>query len=460
MKKVLFISLALVLALSAGLVGCADGAAAPTSIKIGLVRDLDQDLSFYDQFAAGPAYRALNKTINADGGIYMSVYGEKLPIELIVRDYDIMSPTDLQVQTEYLITVQDVHFMFGGPGTTTIYTQAAVCDAYGIILMTLEGGATDMLADPEKLASWSNTFINLNFADWYQIPVLHAMLDDQALPEGDRAPKAYVIYMDNEFGAEYLLTTQNVFGAGNVTAVPHDFLCTQGVMDTLIQQAKTALNASGNNDDYDIFCAYTYDPDLPKVIAAMDAFDFDPPAIMLGPGAESGAYVFTFGGLMEGMCGFAVANNKSSVAPESVTMSFADMWDLITPEGTVPWCPVDYTWSCWAHPVMWAGLEMWAEAVETVGHLDHGYTGEVRSVMVSFNSTNPATTVLGDTWYTVYGAGLGGGVIDYQCMPGQICQWQNDYTEIVGYSTVTSDIPKYDITASFNYPMTGNWTWL
>jgi hypothetical protein len=460
-KKILFISLALIMALSVGLVGCAGGGggvAAPSAIKIGAVRDLDQDLAFYDQIAGGPAYRAFNKTINGGGGIFMSTYNKSLPLEIIIQDYDIMSPTDLQTQTEYLITVKKVHFMFGGPGTTTVYTQAAVCDAYGILLMTLEGGATDMIADPDKLASWSNTFINLNFADWYQIPVLYKMLKDKTLAQNRTSPKAYVMYIDNEHGAEYLNVTKRLFGVANVTAVGHhQYTATQTDIDTIVNNAKTAFgNASDPN--YDIFCCYSYMPYLEYFINAAATYSFGPPAIMMGPGAEAGSMLLSFGANMTGICGFASANNKSSVAPETVTMSFADMWALVQPEAHG--FPAAYCWSPWAHPVMWAGLEMWAEAVEQVGHLGVGYTSQVRSVMVSFNSTNPCTTVLGDTWYTVFGGGLGGGVIDYQCMPGQICQWQNNYPEIVGYSTVTSDIPKYDVTSSFWYPMTNNWTWL
>jgi len=45
-------------------------------------------------------------------------------------------------------------------------------------------------------------------------------------------------------------------------------------------------------------------------------------------------------------------------------------------------------------------------------------------------------------------------------MPGQICQWQDGYTEIVGYDGITDELPKYDVTASFIYPMTDMWGWL
>lgn len=454
MKKVLFIALAAILALSIGLVGCGEGEGegeVPTAIKVGLVRDTDGVLAFYDQIAGGPVYRAFNKSVNLGGGVFMSAYNKSLPIELVIREYDPMSPGELTLQTTALITADKVHFIWGGPGTGTIYEQAPICDAYGVLLFTLEGGATDMMADPEKLASWSNTFINLSFSDWYQIPVLYKML----LGKGVSAPKAYVLYIDNEHGHEYLNVTRTVFGAGNVTSLGHDpFIATQDDINDIIVDAMGVLNTTG----FDIFCAFSYMPYLGYVQNAFDSYDFDPPGIILGPGGQSGAWLLVYGNKTEGLLGFATGNNKTSVAPEAVTMSLAAMWNLVLPEAQA--FPPPYAWDPWGHPTLWAGLEMWKEAVETVGHLDVGYTAQVRSVLVGFNETNPATTVMGNCWYKVLGGGLGGGVIDYKSQPAQICQWKDLYPEIVGYTGITGDIPKYDVTGNFTYPMTGLWNWL
>jgi hypothetical protein len=162
--------------------------------------------------------------------------------------------------------------------------------------------------------------------------------------------------------------------------------------------------------------------------------------------------------VLEGLMGFAVANNKTDLSPEATTMSLAAMWNLVMPEAVG--FPPAHTWDVWGHPTEWAGLEMWKKAVETVGHLDVGYSAQVRNVLAGFNQTNYCTTVIGNCWYEVFGNGLGGGVIDYQAMPGQMGQWQDGYVEIVGYSTVTSDIPKYEVTANFTYPMTDDWGWV
>lgn len=447
----------MVLALSVGLVGCnGGGPVTPTAIKIGLVRDLTGPLAFYDQMSGGPVYRAMNVTINADGGLYMSGYDKKLPLELVIRQYDPMSPGDLGLQTTALIDQDDVHFVWGAPGTTTIYTQASICNAKGIVLSTLEGGATDMIRDPDKLPVWPYVFINLSFSDWYQIPVLHQLLVDKGVSE----PKAYVVYIDNEHGHEYLEVTQEVFGAGNVTAAGHDqYLATQTDIDDLISDAAAALNASGHGPDYEIFCAFTYMPYLSYVMTSFDSFDFNPPAVVMGPGATSGAFDLIFGGAaMEGVMGFGVANNKTDVSPQATTMSLAEMWDLIMPQATG--FPPPYTWDVWGHPIEWTGLELWKAAVEEVGHLDVGYSAEVRDVLAGFSESDPCTTVIGDAWYHVFGDGLGGGVIDYLAMPGQIAQWQNGYCEIVGPSDITDTIPKYDVTAPFKYPMTDDWSWL
>jgi len=447
----------MVLALSIGLTGCeGEGEGEPEipeAILVGLARDLDSVLVFYDWAAGGPVYRAFNQTVNAGGGIFMSGYNATLPLELVIRNYDPLSPGDLTIQTEALITQDDVHFLWGGPGTTTVYTQSEVANAYGIVLMTLEGGATDMLADPEKLDSWPYTWINLSFSDWYQIPVLHASLVDKGVSQ----PKAYVLYIDNEHGAEYSLTTENVFGAGNVTSVGHAaFGTTYQDIEDAVFDAQVALNQSGSGPDYDVFCAFTYDPILSDVVNACVALDFNPPAIMMGPGAETGVYLLTFGDTLEGMCGFAVANRDTVIA-ETTSMSLPDMFDLCMAAGTGPFPPFAYE-SVWAYPVLWAGLEMWKAAVEEVGHLDVGYSAEVRNALASFTAGNEVTTVMGDCWYEVFGGGFGGGVIDYEAMPGQICQWQSGYAEIVGPST--PPYSKYDTTATFEYPMTGQWNWL
>jgi hypothetical protein len=101
----------------------------------------------------------------------------------------------------------------------------------------------------------------------------------------------------------------------------------------------------------------------------------------------------------------------------------------------------------WGHPLYWAQAEMWQAAVESVGYVDQD---EVRDALAGFSETNPAETVLGDTWYTMFGNG--GGILAYECHTGEIGQWNNGQVEIVGYANITDDLPNYVTTASFTYP--------
>jgi branched-chain amino acid transport system substrate-binding protein len=89
-KRILFILLAVVLAVSLGLIGCAAPAEeeeeeAPTSIKIGALLSL----SGFDAGSGGPikqGYELAVADINEDGGVYVEQYDKKIPLELLVRD--------------------------------------------------------------------------------------------------------------------------------------------------------------------------------------------------------------------------------------------------------------------------------------------------------------------------------------------------------------------------------------
>ena len=66
----------------------------------------------------------------------------------------------------------------------------------------------------------------------------------------------------------------------------------------------------------------------------------------------------------------------------------------------------------WGIPLYWAACEMWLEAVESVGYVDQEL---IRDALAAFED-DPAETILGETWYRMYGTpGYGGGNFDYVC---------------------------------------------
>lgn len=452
MKKVLFITLAAILALSLGLIGCGGPVPpeAPESILVGLARDLDGPLAVFECGYGGLVYRWFADKVNADGGILLSDYAEKVPIELKVRDFDVAT-WDLADVTEALIETDKVDFVWGGPGTDCIFTQAPICNAAAKVLITLEGGASTMIWD-EDINSWPYVWVSLSFANWNQIPVLQDMLQAKL----GRAPKAYITYigeMGATHGIEYRDETKTEFGPANVIdAGFHSYMLFDhpGEADAIILAAKTAYNAT----PYDIFCAYTYPWNVAALTLGLMASDFNPPAILFGPGGNTNSYgTSDFGPYAGGVMSFIVADNHTSTAISDMYADIAEQAEKgwANPNSgctkgkmTSGWNALDY----WGQPCYVAALEMWAAAVEKAGNLD---STEVRAALAGFTPAKPADTVLGDCWFTVFGNGNGGGILAHESHPGEIGQWQNGEYRIVGGN---------DPTASFVYPNTGNWFWL
>lgn len=486
----------MILALSVSLVGCAGGGPeVPTAVKVGLVREVDHpDLAVFDWIAGGPVYRwysaHVNEGVGQAGKIHLSEYDTDteeawVPVELVIRTFDMTNWATLGQQTEALINTDKVDFVWGGPGTDCIYTQAPICNAAGKLLFTLEGGASKMVWEHEDyLDDWPYAWVSLSFANWYELPVLQDMLEAKL----GREPKAYVTYIGGygaEHGQEYLQESKNQFGAENLVAevelnpVGFDATAAQAV----ITNAKTALG-DPSAPNYDIFCVFAYPALVEPITQAAIDLNFNPPAMVFGPGANFGYYPYVFsdaeqgivtppgdGRLADGILCFAVATPETTIAVGTPTMSmaavFTEMADQLDADVAAGKCLIplpgvlllDY----WGIPCYLASLEMWKYAVEEVGELD---SAAIRDVVAGYDSADPAKTVFGDTWYEVFGDGNGGGVMDYKCHTGEIGQWQLSgetvVMEIVGYDgiTTTGGLPNYCVTGEFKYPMTDQWFWI
>jgi hypothetical protein len=474
-KRILFISLAVVLGLSVGLIGCGGELPpeAPDSIMVGTVRDLDEDQFIFDCYHGGPAMRwFVNKVNTEEGGIYLSKYDETVPLELVVRDFS-LAAWDMATVAQGLID-DGANVMFGGPSTDSIYTLAPVCNANSIIILTLEGGASKMVWEHEDfIDDWPYVWINLSFANWYEIPVLKGMMDEVVTA---RDPIAYVTYIGGlgaEHGLEYKQTTIDEFGTANILpagGIEHAFFMTQEDANTIIQGAITALG-DPNDPNYDIFCAYTYPWNVAALFIAAQTYGFNPPAMIFGPGSSQGYFEVAWGSdAIEGILSFGTSNAKTTVKVGTPTISMADLYAEIGAQIEDDW--VNYSSVCpnmygatsgtelldfWGQPIFEAGFQMWKTAVEEVGDLDNT---AIRNVMASYSDSNPCSSCFGDTWYTVFGNGYGGGIVDYRCMTGQIGQWQSGIFEITGYDGINSVLPNYDATADFIFPMTDKWKYL
>jgi hypothetical protein len=463
-NRILFISLAVVLALSVGLIGCGGGGGggptAPTSIKVGLARDLDGLLSVFECGYAGCVYRWFTSKVNADGGIYLSDYDKKVPIELDVQDFDLMT-WDIGTVTESLIVTDGCDFIWGGPGTDCIFSQAPVCNSHKTLFIGLEGGAASMIWDGD-INNWPYVWPSLSFSTWYQMPVLHSIMQEVT---GKAHPVAYMTYIGGlgaTHGIEYSRACKEAFGAAYfIDGGFHDYdlFATSGA-PALVASAAAALGDPAN-PNYDICIFQTYPWNTVAITIALMGSDFNPPAILFGPGGSQQSYPATFGAAtVEGIMSYAVATPEQS--PE-LAQVFTELGAQVEKDWVAPGLPCDkgsYTKGTdqldyWGHPCYVPGLEMWQKAVENAGNLN---SDDVRAELAKFSATNPCETVLGDCWYHVFGNG--GGILDYKCHKGEIGQWQSGVYKIIGYNGVNLVIPPYDATGDLKYPMTGKWSWL
>jgi hypothetical protein len=488
-KRILFISLAVVLGLSVGLIGCGGEELpeeGPDVIMLGTARDTDEGADVFECYHGGPFMRWwVNKVNDEEGGIYLSRYEETVPLELVVREVSVAS-WDVGTVTQGLID-DGATMILGSFSTDTVYTLAPICNKNAVPLMSLEGGASKMVWEHENfIDNWPYVWVNLSFANWYEIPVLKGMMDEKVT---GRDPIAYVTYIGGlgaEHGLEYLQTTIDEFGAGNVLpagsplpGIQHTFdmgFIDQEQANTIIQGAITALGDPAD-PNYDIFCAYTYPWNVAALFIAAQTYGFNPPAMIFGPGSSQGYFEVQWGGLEEGILSFGTANYDTTVQVGTPTISMADLYDGIGAQIEDDWttytaCPNTYgathgneLLDFWGQPIFEAGLTMWKTAVEEVGDLDNA---AIRDVMASFSASNPCSTCFGDTWYRVFGQDpvtgapnqAGGGILDYMCMTGQIGQWQSGIFEITGYDGINNNLPNYDATADFMFPMTDKWEYL
>lgn len=138
MNKVVLISLAVVLALNVGLVGCAgvgeeeEEEEVPTDIKIGAVRSLTGNLSSIGDYAFGPVLDYWVDEVNAAGGIYVKEYDKSLPVKLDIQD-DNSDPAMTASLLSDEIMSGDYDFVFGPVGTDSLQLAALTVHNTSII---------------------------------------------------------------------------------------------------------------------------------------------------------------------------------------------------------------------------------------------------------------------------------------------------------------------------------------
>jgi len=373
---------------------------AKDKIVVGMARPLSGPLAVIGDSAFKPVYETWVEEVNADGGIHVEEYGKKLPIELVIYDdkSDVGTMTRL---TEKLIVEDKVDFLWPACGTAFIFAQAPIANKYEYVLVTAEGGATSI---KDMLPSLPYVFVTLSFSDWYQLPVLADLLAEQG------AKTAYIMYIADLHGIEYsgvagIEFPKKGIDIVGIKSVPPDIKD----LSPVIKEAKAS--------EADVFCAFAYPDQIMPATGTSMELGFNPKAWVGGPGVNFGFYHTTFGPAVEGVTGFTTFSPKQSDAAKEL----ADKLYAGKPEELQ---------DPWGHPLYWAGLEVWKQAIEKAGTLDQD---KIRDIL----TTEHFNTVLGDTWFE-------NGLLAKECHTGEIGQWQNGVFEVIG--------PKDMATAEMIYP--------
>jgi len=376
---------------------------APTKDKIvvGMARPLSGPAAIIGDSAFKPIYETWVPRINAEGGIYVEEYGKKLPIELIIYDdkSDVATMTRL---TEKLILEDKVDFLWPSCGTAFLFAQAPIANKYEYLLITAEGGATQL---KDALPSLPYVFVSLSFSDWYQLPVLADILSQAG------AKTAYCIYIADLHGIEYSGIAGIEFPKYGI-----DIVGIKSVAPDIKDLSPVIKDAKAS--EADVFCAFAYPDQIMPATGTSIELGYNPKAWIGGPGVNFGFYPAAFGPMVEGIMGYTCfARGQTEKLDELADILYAN-----APREARDW---------WGHPFYWASLDMWKAAIEEAGTLDQNVIREILA-------TKHLETVLGDTWFTMFGDG--GGLMAKECHPGEIGQWQNDVYEVVGGNIPTSEL--------------------
>ena len=408
-NKILFISLAMVLALSVGLIGCdGGGAVEPASIKILAVRSVSGPLSIFEQTAMGPIYKYWNHVVNnVSGGIYVKEFDKKIPVDIDVFD-DTSDMATMTTLLETKLATGDYNFVIGPDSTPFLEAAGPICSLYGAVLVGAEGGATALAEEMDK---YPYMFSNLSFANWNQVAELCDLMDAWAGEELDGKVDVYIMFLNDQHGYEY----RDEFVAEkeashNATINIKKMVSMEPFTEEVAAQVDEATSLGA-----DVLCIFAYPPTPMSVTVYAWQTQQNFNAVVTGPAAcYEGFYSLTatptgFGDVAIGVSGFGAWNEYSSTAlgdfaAGMIAYSGRDLMD----------------WGGGAY--YYVGLDMLAAAISTAAN----YTAlAVRDVMAS----QKLTTILGETYYTTYNGtwpiGSSGGLLAIASHPGEVGQWQH-----------------------------------
>jgi branched-chain amino acid transport system substrate-binding protein len=203
------------------------------------------------------------------------------------------------------------------------------------------------------------------------------------------------MYIDDLHGIEYQGQAQVFFAGAGVkilsnTAVP------AGIKDV----SSIIKKIQGENPD--VLCSFQYPPENILTVMTMTQLNYNPKALLLGPGGSTQAIYDIFKGGADGVMFEGAWTPKMS--PE-VKAYYDKLVTFVKGKENVDfWGPLIYR----------AQLEFFQQAIEKAATLDQAKVAEV------MRTAHFKTIMNADTFFTQQ-------ILDVSCYAGQIGQWQNGF---------------------------------
>jgi ABC-type branched-subunit amino acid transport system substrate-binding protein len=444
-SRILLISVAVVLAVSLGLVGTS-GVVGPPNDKVYIfaARPLTGSLETIGDYAFGPVMDYWQDKVNRAGGINVGGTIGQIPVDLTIVD----DTSDIGLMSSLLtsaINSGDYHFVLPPCSTSFLQAAAGICTGAGYVLIGAEGGCTTI---QNQLTNYKYLFANLNFSTWGQMDALFEILRDwQTGPENAQDPMdVYIMYIGDLHGFEYrdafLAAANETANLGHFNIVGTSSVPLDAVSVLPQLQAADAANAT-------LLCSFTYPPaSMLTVSEAIDnSINFD--AMIVGPGMNFEFMLLDFVSSvdcnldLQGVMCFATWNEESG---GTVTANFAQNFSDFFAQacGTKVYgtnrvingvCPVPmgrFIMDWWGAVPYVAGLEIFQDAIETTHSLTNA---DIRTALSTGTQSSPFTTTFGPAWYTTATGGVpgtaSGGLLCLDFYDGFIGQWQYDASRTV-----------------------------
>lgn len=343
--------LALVLSVILAL-GAAVAQDAPDAIRIGYAVSKTGPNAGGAGITTIPNYELWVHDVNEKGGIYLSDYDARVPIEVI--EYDDRSSSEEAVRAVQRLIQQDqVDFILPPWGTGLNLAVGPLLNRAGYPHLAVTS-VTDRA--PELAQRWENAMFFLGTSS----AGAEALVDvlSQLRENGELGDRIAMVAASDEFGIELSSAAREAFAAADFELV-YDESYPVGSQD--LQPIVTDVMAL----EPDAFVAFSYPPGTLALTETARVLDFNPTVFYTAVGTAFPLFVNRFGDNAEGVMGIGGWDADSQRIQEYK----AHHAEVI---GAEP--------DRWASPNTYASLQMLEQAIERVGGIDREATiQELRS---------------------------------------------------------------------------------